>query len=116
MKTRKSDVWFLVKQAFPGYSGRTFQVSIAGAVVFHDTNWGGGTRNRYIAVPLAHDGKPNYLPDFAPWSNPVEGKTVSIPAGWTIVEHTVFCGHDMGITVHVGTGDMAKVLPNGIPA
>lgn len=115
MKCKKADVWAVAGRAFPEYRGRSFRVSIAGVVTLHDLNWGGGTRNVYKAVPLTREGAANGLPTFSPWNNPAEGKTLEIPAGWAVVEHTVFCGTDLGLTVHVGTGDMARVLPNGLP-
>ena len=43
-----------------------------------------------------------YGADFAPWSNPVEGKTCDIPQGFAIVENTVYCGKDCGLTVYMG--------------
>lgn len=44
----------------------------------------------------------------------MEGQTVKIPEGFAVVEHMIFQGHDMGLTVHVNTMDMAKVLPRGL--
>lgn len=114
IKASKKDVWFLVSRAFPEYTGRKFKVAISGTVGFHDLNWGGGTRNQFIAVPLVKDGQANSLPECPPWANPIEGQTIAIPQGWAVIEHPIFCGHDMGVTIHVGTDDMAKLLPNGI--
>ena len=113
MKAKKQDVWAVAGKAFPNYSGRKFKVSLAGVFTAYDTNWGGGTRNQYVAVPL-FDGRPSVLDVPAPWLNQVEGKTVTIPQGFAVVEHSIFQGHDMGLTIHVNTQDMAKVLTNGI--
>lgn len=114
MKTRKVDVWAVAGRAFPEYRGRSFSVAISGRVVLHDLNWGGGTKNIYKAVSLTQDGAVNGLPALSPWNNPAEGQALDIPVGWAVVEHTIFCGRDMGLTIHINTDDMARVLLNGL--
>lgn len=95
MKTTKE----LAKRAYPEYRGRTFREDRSGRVMFHDTNWGGGTRNSYRSLSL--DGNAGRaLPSFAPWANPVEGQSGIIPPGWCVVMHTIFCGKDLGCTVY----------------
>ena len=37
----------------------------------------------------------------APWVNPIEGKRVEVPEGVAVVEHSIFCGKDCGITIYV---------------
>lgn len=46
----------------------------------------------------------------APWINPVEGKTVELSPEVLIVEHSIFCGKDSGITVYVHPSVMPKLL------
>lgn len=37
----------IVKATFPEYKGRKFKLVFTDTVWFHDTNWGGGSRNKY---------------------------------------------------------------------
>lgn len=104
MKIQKTKaVREILKATFPDYKGRKFFLDDSGKVTFYDTNWGGGTRNYYTAVRI-EDGKVQSLADFAPWANPVEGKTVEIPEGFMIVQRSYFCGVESGVTLYVKTG------------
>lgn len=91
----------IIKASFPEYKGRKIQLELTDKVTFSDTNWGGGSRNRYAAI--AHDGRTDRL-DFsgiAPWRNPIEGRTIDLPPGVLIVEHTIFCGKDCGLRLYL---------------
>ncbi len=91
----------IINASFPEYRGRKIQLELTDKVTFSDTNWGGGSRNRYAAI--AHDGRKDRL-DFsrvAPWNNPIEGRTIDLPPGVLIVEHTVFCGKDCGLHLYL---------------
>jgi len=111
IKVSKSTVKPLVKATFPEYRGRTFQVEFTPTVTFHDTNWGGGTRNYYKAVRL-EDGKVGAFPNFAPWNNPIEGKRVELPEGVVVVEHAIFCGQDLGLRFYANPS-MSRLLQAG---
>jgi hypothetical protein len=59
--------------------------------------WDGGTRSYYVAVRI-NDGA---VSDFGT-DNPFMASAhaeVDLPAGVILVEHTIFCGRDAGITV-----------------
>jgi hypothetical protein len=96
IKVTKRAVKPIVDATFPDYRGRKFRVSFTKTVTFYDTNWGGGTRNTYRAVRM-DGGQANELPSFWPWANPVEGQTVELPADVVVVEHTIYCGQDLGL-------------------
>ena len=114
IKVLKKDVWWIVSRAFPDYPGRKFRVHPSNTITFYDTNWGGGTRNAYAAVPLSReDGRSVIHHAAPPWDNPVEGRTVEIPRGVAVIEHSIFMGKDLGITVWVRPGDLAPLLPAG---
>lgn len=108
MKVKKADVKPIVQATFPNYRGRTFEIEFTPKVTFHDTNWGGGTRNLYTAV--ASDGRSIKLGVPAPWQNAVEGKTMDLPEDILIVKHTVFCGKDLGITIYANPVHLPKWL------
>lgn len=99
----------MLRATYPGWTGRKISVKIKNFLTFYNTNWGGGSRNEYRSFELA-TGRGRALLVSAPWKNAVEGQTADIPAGWVVVEHTIFQGHDMGITIHVNPADVAKAL------
>ena len=98
----------VVKLVFPNYTGRKFKVEFTDKVTFYDTNWGGGTKNSYAAIKS--DGTVGNLYAPAPWANPVEGKTVDLPVDILLVEHSIFCGKDMGITIYAHPTNAPKWL------
>lgn len=108
MKVKKAQVKDILAATFPGYKGRTFKVEFAPTVTFHDTNWGGGSRNKYIAVKS--DGRTAMLHVPAPWVNTIEGKTIDLPKDVLMVKHTVFCGKDLGITIYASPVHLPKWL------
>jgi hypothetical protein len=97
------------KAAFPNYHGRKFKIIFAPTVTFYDTNWSGGTKNTYVAV--ASDGRTALLKVPAPWVNQIEGKTVEVPENAVIVEHTIFCGEDVGLRIYANPCHLPKWLP-----
>lgn len=97
----------LLDRSFPNYNGRKFSLVVADRLTLSDTNWGGGTRNSYAFI--REDGAALELVAPAPWRNPVEGETFTIPDNVIVVEHTVFCGKDLGIRFYVSSG--CKALP-----
>lgn len=110
IKAKKQEVQFLVGRAFPEYRGRKFKVSAVEKVILHDLNWGGGTRSKYVAVNLS-SGQVNSPEIPAPWNHQAEGKTLEMVEGWALLVHSVFCGHDCGITIYIHPNNMAKFLP-----
>lgn len=114
MKTNIQAVKPLVKATFPDYTGRKFCVVPTDTITLHDTNWGGGTRNQYKAVRL-EDGKVSEFAAPAPWLNGAEGTPITIPEGHVVVEHSIFCGKDIGLTFYgktlceLGTGSSPEL-------
>ena len=115
MRIKKSDIRSILAATFPEYKGRTFKLAVISKpddFCLGDNMWDGGTRSYYAAfdltsgraaqVPASRYGKDNPHP------------TVAIPHGLLIVEHSIFCGQDCGITVHVREDNMAKLLPQGV--
>lgn len=106
---RKAEVADILKITFPDYKGRTFRVCYTTDVTFYDTNWGGGSKNTYAAVQMT-TGKVGRMVVPAPWVNGIEGQRVQLPEDVVIVEHSVFCGKDMGIRFHVHESHAARFL------
>ena len=110
MKVRKADVWPVVRAAFPEYNGQKFAVEVKERLTLHDLHWDGGTRNEYVAVKLASGESSRAKVANAPWSERAEGASVDIPPGIAIVEHSIFCGKDIGIRVYLNPANAAKLL------
>ena len=108
IKVRKAQVKDILAATFPEYQGRKFRVEFAPTVSFYDTNWGGGSRNVYVAV--GSDGRTVRLNVPAPWVNTVEGTTMEMPQNILIVKHTIFCGKDLGITIYASPVHLPKWL------
>jgi hypothetical protein len=109
IKVTKKEIKPILEASFPDYTGKKFTVEFAEKITFYDLNWDGGTKNEYCAVNFESESK--HLPDnFAPWNNPIEGKTVIIPVDVLIVEHSYFCGHDMGIRIYANPVNAPKLL------
>jgi len=98
IKLRKAQVRPIVDKVFPDYRGRKFKLEFTDAVVFSDLHWDGGSRNSYGFVRA--DGEMAFLPASSPWDCPFEGKKLPLPQNILVVQHTVVCGHDLGITIY----------------
>lgn len=111
VKCKKADVRDILKKTFPDYRGRTYVARFQDTITLSDTNWGGGTRNYYKF--LHTDGRSVSLPNRAPWDNEFEGTTHEIPLDVMVVEHCIFCGHDLGIRIYLHTAHLPRWLPAG---
>lgn len=92
----------IVKAAFPEYRGRKITSKIGELVNVTGTYWDGGSRNEFVAVELA---TMRVQPMAAALRDPVElggmrGGKVAVPVGYAIVEHSIFCGRDVGCVVY----------------
>lgn len=101
----------IIDATFPEYNGRKVRIEFTHFVTFSDTNWGGGSRNSYSAV--RSNGVVANLKVPAPWINPVEGMVIELPADVLVVEHSIFCGKDCGITIYANPVHLPKWLPAG---
>lgn len=109
IKVKKAEIRPILEASFPQYAGRRFEVVLAETCYLSDTYWSGGTRSQYVFVPM--DGRNVRKLDSLqnPWESKVEGSTVKMSVDFVIVEHSVFCGQDMGIKIHAHP-DMIKRL------
>ena len=109
---RKSQIPACLLAVFPEYRGRKFRAQVATSVTFSDVHASGGTINTYRLVRLA-DGLCADMIEGVPWQNGVEGSMVALRAGFVVVEHTRFCGQDLGLRFHVHPEDVARVIAQG---
>ena len=97
-----------------GYSGKKFKVVVCTEMnVPSDAGlWSGGTRSTYRAIDLTR-GEQATLPgqETSPWDKSRRDNTVTLKPGFAVVEHSLFCGKDMGLTFYVHPDNAAKLLP-----
>jgi hypothetical protein len=103
----------MVRGTFPDYRGKKFQVIAAESVTLHDLNWSGGSRCQYRACTITGQplGNADRFNQMAPWRNPAEGQTLPIVPGACVVQHTLFCGQDLGLRIYVHPCDLTPLLP-----
>ncbi len=111
IKLTKKQAWPLVGKLFPDYTGRKFVMQFVERIVFRNLNWDGGSRNEYKFV--RSDGKLAVMPVLAPWKEVNEGRTVELPPEVLVVEHTFFCGRDLGIRIYANPVHAPKWLSSG---
>src|SRR3990167_1777479 len=112
-RTMPEEVRKVCHAAFPSYNGRMFKVRYADGPLSVRSYWDGGSRDTYAFVRLA-----DYATLPVPTAHPVFDReaprdvdAVEIPSGAVCVEHTIFCGKDLGLTIHVRAEDATPLLP-----
>ncbi len=99
----------IVSIAFPSYSGRKFAVDIIAGNMRLDSAWSGGSRDYYALVDMV-SGRSIPIPENGtPFSNGGQIFTLeSLPANIALVQHMIFCGKDLGVTVFVGPDNLNR--------
>jgi hypothetical protein len=105
----KKTVRAIAKRCYPEYKGRKIRVVESKDYTMRDY-WDGGSRDYAKAYEL----KTGFIAEpkaavHTPWHGAANA-TFDIPPGVAIVEHTIFCGKDAGITIYVTP---ARELPEG---
>jgi hypothetical protein len=102
----------IVKAAFPDYNGRAIKLStdIPDRL---DSYWSSGGSRNYYAFYAMDGGKVLAVQSNHPFFEPGRPSYLGgiLPAGILLVEHKIFSGHDMGITIYVSQQDLAPLLP-----
>lgn len=91
------------------YSGRTFKLAIQTKISFWNTNWDGGSKNDYTVIRADLERRQAANP--APWINTIEGFSYDLTPEFIVIEHTFFCGKDLGLTFHINPALAPKWLP-----
>ena len=98
IKLRKKDIREILNITFPGYNGRKFKACVE-KKYYIENAWSGGTCVYFQALRQVGTKIEKFNPGL---SNPLDrkseyGKEFTIPDDVLIVEHSYFCGHDLGI-------------------
>lgn len=109
--TQDNEVKRIALAAFPNYAGKSFSVETFSPTRL-DSCWEGGSRDFYRFVNLATLQTVGVPENGTPFSNGGQIlKCDVLPFNVAMVRHTVFCGKDLGLTVHVGAENLGKYLP-----
>jgi len=100
--TQCEEVKRVARTAFPDYSGNKFSVDTYSGEMRLDSCWDGGSRDYYSLVDLGGMRAVSIPENGNPFSSGGQiFKASSLPFNVAIVQHTIFCGKDLGITVFV---------------
>lgn len=102
----------LMRAAFPGYAGRTFKIRVASGPIDVRSSWEGGSRDYFRFVSLADGRTSAEMPAQSAFDRPVAGAdAVTLPDGAGCVQHTIFCGKDLGLTLIIPASNAPALLP-----
>ena len=102
----------IVAASFPDYAGRKWKLRVSDAPLDCASYWDGGSRSYFRFVRLADMKASDELPAQSAFDAPVSGiRSVTLPEGVVCVEHSIFCGKDTGLTIHLLPANAAPLLP-----
>lgn len=97
------------------YTGKMFKAEVCESMTIPSDAgvWTEGTRHTFKYIRLA-DGKEMDAVNHnaAPWDKSRKDIKVDLKPGYTVVEHTIFCGKDMGLRFYVHPFDVMAFLPD----
>lgn len=96
----------ICRAAFPSYGGRKWKLE-SRERLSTNSYWDGGSKDTFCIVEIA-----TFLTKSIPSMNPLTVKArepTDIPAGAVIVEHSIFCGKQIGLTVHCRPEDFEQL-------
>jgi hypothetical protein len=95
------------------YAGYKYKVLVCESVTIPATAglWDSGSRDSYQGVELATGKRyPLTMENEAPWGTRRDIE-VKLDNGKAIVEHSIFCGKDMGLTFYVHPSNAVALIP-----
>lgn len=105
----------VMRKAYPAYNGRQFKMNIHAAPGMNlNSYWSGGSRDYYRVIELA-TGRLLEVPQNGTVFDNASFDNAAMPApGYAVVEHTIFSGHDLGLTLHLHQENAAAYLPAAV--
>jgi len=100
----------LIKACYPNYKGRKVYLSTE---IPNDLSsyWDSGSRDYYVFADV-RSGETKQVSTNHPAFEPNKPRTLnSLPSGFLLVKHSIFMGHDTGITIYANESDFKKFLP-----
>jgi hypothetical protein len=113
MTTVYLDIDQVPAQLRQGYAGRKFQAKVCEEVTIPmDAGlWSGGSRDTYRVVRFEDGATIEPMRNQAPWDKSRQDIPVKLAPGIAVIEHTIFCGKDLGLTFYVHPENARKLLP-----
>lgn len=97
-----------------GYQGKQFKAVVCTEMtVPSDAGlWSGGSRETYRAINFS-TGETMPFPNqnSSPWDSARRDIHVKLEPNLAVIEHTIFCGKDLGLTFYVHPDNATKMLP-----
>jgi len=104
------EVQEIAKLAFPDYTGKKFKVSAFSGPMDLTSYWDGGSRSYYAIVNLSTN-KVKSVPENGSMQTRKSFRITKLPPNFAVVENSIFMGKDSGITIHINTENISKMLP-----
>jgi hypothetical protein len=96
------------------YNGKQFKAVVCTehTIPADAGTWSGGSRDTYTAINF-ETGQQVTVSDHysAPWDSSRKDRRVKLEPGFCLVEHSMFCGKDMGLTFYIHPDNATKMLP-----
>ena len=100
----------IIAASFPSYNGKKISLSTEVPTCLN-SYWQGGSKNSYAFVQLSTMKQFNVHTNH-PFFEPNQPRDLeALPLGVVLVEHSIFCGKDMGITIYANSQDLTPLLP-----
>jgi len=101
----------IVQATYPSYRGRKVSIVPQHCPLNVRSYWEGGSRDYFVFLRLDTFAVAS-MPAQSAFDKPVTGAdAVTLPAGIVCVEHSIFCGKDCGIRIHVNPENLVAMLP-----
>ena len=112
MKIKKSQypqLIALMQKVYPDYKGRKFFLEVEDKSFSTISYWDGGSRTYFKFINP--NGTTLTLPETHPFhQHEHENREAILEPGLACVKHSIFCGHDCGLTIMLHPQDMPKQL------
>jgi hypothetical protein len=106
----------IVMATFPSYRGRKISIVPQRYPLNCKSYWDGGSRD-YFAFLRLDTFAVAPMPAQSAFDRDIRGaESVTLPAGVICVEHSIFCGRDVGIRIHCNPENLVSMLPATHPA
>jgi hypothetical protein len=87
---------FVAKKAFPNYTGKRYKIETGTKFSPNSNHWDGGSRTYQVLI--SRDGHMRAIPEYGNMFTGYAKEPIEIPPNCILVEHSIFCGKDMGLT------------------
>src|ERR1700730_5486867 len=106
----------ILKATYPDYRGRKIRIVPQRYPLNFKSYWEGGSRD-YFAFVRLDTMQSAAMPAQSAFDKDIRGaESVTLPPGVICVEHSIFCGRDIGIRIHVNPVNLVSMLPESHPA